>query len=554
MDLSGFSPATGWGRPAFEAAERHTAQTVRWNPPIGRSPDSMLLSERDLVLSRQQDAIRNNGIAAGYVQHRLDAVVGAGLKLMPRPKYRALGQTAEWADEFAREIKTHWQQVAEDPDCWLDYRRRLSFNGMLSQMYRSYVFNAELILVMEWRPLRERRQGAFVRTAVNVINPELLCNPEGAQDTDRLRGGVEMDDNGAPVAYWFRQGFADEGGIEGALKSQTWKRVPAYTVWGRRQVVHIYDPEHPGQTRGRPTFAAALLRLRMLDKFEKTALEAQILQAMYAAVIESSADPQTVAMAMGRGGDSSPLETYTAQQAVFAKGTGGVRLNGALVPQLLMGEKLKLLSPGNTAPNLDAFEHATLCHLSRALPGVSVEDLSGDYSKTSYSSARASSLAPWRFVTGQRDHIVDPAASAVYANVMEELIGDGRLMLPANAPSYYDAKTAWTACEWIGQPRGHIDDVKAQEANKLKREMGVLTHEDHCAEEGKDSDEVIERLAAEEKRLRAAGLPTPMDMLNSGKAAANEAASAAQKASEAQAAESRAAVALLESTRQAMAA
>ncbi len=61
--------------------------------------------------------------------------------------------------------------------------------------------------------------------------------------------------------------------------------------------------------------------------------------------------------------------------------------------------------------------------------------------------------------------------------------------------------------------------MKAQQANKLKREMGVLTHEDHCAEEGKDSDEVLERLTAENAKLQAAGLPTPMDMLNAGKAA-----------------------------------
>lgn len=535
--------ATWYGQRSYEAAQRGTLQTAGWNTPIGKSPDANLLPERELILSRQHDAIRNNGIAAGYVQTRLDSVIGSGMHLQPAPMFRALGQSAEWAADAALQIKELWKQYAYDADCWIDWRRRLNFAGLLQQMYRSFIFNAEILFVIEWRPLRERRQGAFSRTAVNIIDPELLSNPYDAQDTDTLRGGVQMDERGAPIGYWFRQGYRSDVSQNG-LNACEWKYVPACLPDGRRQVVHIYEAEHPGQSRGRPTFAAALLRLRMLDKFEKTALEAQILQAMYAAVIESNADPKTVAAAMGRGDEvgASALEAYTAQQAAFAKATGGIRLNGVMVPQLLMGEKLKLLTPGNSAPTLDAFEHATLLHLSRALPGVSYEDLSGDYSRTSYSSARASSLIPWRFVTGQRDHIADPAASAIYACVLEEWIDDGRFPLPANAPSYYEAKTAWTFCEWIGAPRGHIDEVKAQEANKLKREMGVLTHADHCAEEGKDPDAVLDRLAVENVRLAKAGMPTPMDLLTKKSPAEIEAKQKADEERQQQAQSGRAAL------------
>ena len=31
----------------------------------------------------------------------------------------------------------------------------------------------------------------------------------------------------------------------------TWKRIPRETAWGRRQVLHVFEPERPEQTVGK---------------------------------------------------------------------------------------------------------------------------------------------------------------------------------------------------------------------------------------------------------------------------------------------------------------
>lgn len=514
------APTLGFGgSPAYEAASRHSPEMGTWE--AGRkSPDAELLPERDRINARSRDMLRNNGLTAGYAQTRLDSVIGAGLTLVPRPNWRALGQTAEWADEWQRAVKSMWSEFADDVDCWIDWTRRANFAGLLSQLYRSYIFNSEMIAVMEWR---KGRIPAKSRTAVNVIHPDLLCNPNNEPDRWDLRAGVQLDPVSlAPIGYWFKQSHCSDEGWMGA-PAQQWKYVPKYTAWGRLQVIHIYDVEQPGQTRGTPTFAAALLRLRMLDRFEKTALEAQILQAMYAATITSPASASEIAKAMGGPLGSSAecaLDSYVEKQAAFHD-TGSIRLGGQKVPHLLPGEELKLQTPGNSAPTLEAFEHATLLHLSRALPGVSYEDLSGDYSRTSYSSARASGLTPFRFITGERAHVAHPAATAVYGAWLEEKMDAGLVETPAGAPSFYEAKTAWTRAKWIGAPRGHIDEEKEQKARKMQREMGVLTHEDHCAEQGQDADDVLDRLAMEKVKFKAADLE---DMLPNADIAAQKAA------------------------------
>src|SRR5205807_1835872 len=97
--------------------------------------------------------------------------------------------------------------------------------------------------------------------------------------------------------------------------SWSWKRVPSYLHWGRRQVIHIYDVEDPGQTRGKPGCVAVLAKLKMLDKFEHMAMQNSIINAMYAAVIESSLEHASVADALGA--TDNPLAAYMGAQAAF---------------------------------------------------------------------------------------------------------------------------------------------------------------------------------------------------------------------------------------------
>jgi lambda family phage portal protein len=494
------------GRPmmsvaAYEAANRHSAELASWRPVL-RSPDAELNPEWDTMVSRQRDMIRNHGLASGAVQTHLDNVISTGLRCVPKPDWRALGQTVEWAEEWEQTVKARWRQYAEDPDCYIDKGRRLNFNGLLAQMYRSYLMSTEIVATIEWKERHPHRP----KTMFNVVQPDLLSNPMEQPDTWRMRRGVELDADMAPVAYHFRQAHAsDLSSIDTPIMK--WRRVPAYTGWGRRNVIHIFDPEQPGQTRGKPSFASVLAKMRMLDRFEKTTLQAAIVNAMYAAVIESSMDHATVGQAIGVQGDETLLESYMGAQAAFHK-KGTVTADGVKIPHLVPGEQLRFLTPGNPAPAFDAFEQATLRHLAAGL-NLSYEQLSRDYSRTNYSSARASAMEAWRFFMGRRYFVGANAASQMYTAWMEEEIDAGFIPTPANAPSFYEAKAAYTRCLWIGAPRGHIDEEKEMKAREIKYRLGIVTHEQLCAEEGHDADEVVETAAREHIRFKKLGLPVP---------------------------------------------
>ena len=491
--------------PVHVGVDPHNPDLASWNPVL-RSPDSEILPDWNDSVARTRDLVRNHGIASGAVQTHLDNVIGTGLRLSAKPDYKALGLSEEWADEWSREVEGRWRLWANDIDCYCDASRRLNFSGLLAQAYRSYLESAEITATLEWLPRRPDRYA----TAVQMIQPDRLSNPHGVQDTAALRGGVAQNRYGEPLAYFIRQAHESEAGLLGeSERAYTWVRVPA-TVGptGRRMFIHIYDMQQPGQSRGRVGFVSVLAKMRVFDRFERATLHAAILNAMFATVIESELPSYDVADALG--GDNV-MDGYVQAKKKWAKANGGASWDGASITHLLPNEKLRMLAAEHPSANYSEFESSTLRQIAAGL-NLSYEQLSRDYSKTNYSSAQAAMLEAWKFFSGRRHHVASRFATQVYAAWLEEAIDRGDVKLPPQAPDFVTAKSAWCGAEWIGTPRGQIDDLKSNQARRIKYAMHTTTLEQLCAEQQMDWRDVLDQRAREERYMRQIGLD-PMKLL-----------------------------------------
>lgn len=502
------------GRPfrmvAHEAASRTSDELARWNPSM-LSADAAYLPEREILQSRTADMIRNNGIASGAVQIHLDNVIGSGLTLSAKPDAPALGIEQDAAEELEEQIETRWRQWAYDIDCHCDATRQAQFPGLLAQAYRSYLTAFEITASAEWLP----RRRAYA-TAIQLIDPLRLSQPQGMPENDRMRAGIEFDALGAPIAYH----VSSEHRISPFMsdKMLTWTRIPRETSWGRTRFIHIFDIEQPGLSRGKNGIVSVLSKLKMLEKFEQASLQAAILNAVYAAVIESPMDWQSVGGALGAGAEADPMLQYMGNVSEWHKASK-IRYNGLQIPHLFPGEKFELKSPEHPMANFGQFEEAVLRYIAAGY-NLSYEQLSRDYSKTNYSSARAAMLESYRFFHGRQTFIGGRFASVVYALWMEEAFDRGDLQVPAGAPSFWDAKTAYTRAQWIGPGRGHVDPLKEANGDKVYFSMGVGTLEEMYAARGQDWREQIRQRAQERKFVdelgqagdydRMAGAATPV--------------------------------------------
>lgn len=178
---------------SHRAASLTARELSSWLPGNG-SADGDLLGELPTLVGRSRDLTRNHGVAAGAAQTMVDNVVGTGLRLSALPDYRALGRTKEWADDWARDVESLWRGWAEGFEC--DAALSLNFAGLTTQVFRSGFINGEALALPLWLP---ERGGAFA-TTIQLMEPDRLSNPSGKPDDKSLRGGIEIDDYGAPLA------------------------------------------------------------------------------------------------------------------------------------------------------------------------------------------------------------------------------------------------------------------------------------------------------------------------------------------------------------------
>lgn len=482
--------------PAYSASSGLTQELAAyWPGPT--SGDSSVLPNLRVSLDRARDLVRNDPHAAAAVSRITDMLVGSGWLCVPTPDARALGIEPKQAREVARTIRSEWKLFTRDPRKFCDARRRLSMDGIFRLAARTMATANETTAVLKFDPGRVARQGARYATSVAMVDPDRLSNPQDRPDTVQIRGGVEFDASGAPVAYHLRN--AHVGDFWNAVQSLSWERIPRETQWGRPVFIHGFEPEREDQTRGITPFASLVSRLRMIGKHADTELAAATANALIAAFIESDLPSEEVAGKL-IDAPAGPAQATWLDRATASLQANPVRLGGVRIPVLPAGTTFSMNGTPRQTTAFPAFQTAFLQSIASAL-GLSYEQLAMDWSRTNYSSARAALNEVWRSVKRLQAVFRDQFVTQIYTAFLEEAFDRGYVVAPAGAPSFWDAPEAWTAARWIGPGRGWIDPVKEAEASALRMEGLVSNLEIECADQGLDFEENVEQIAFENDLL-----------------------------------------------------
>lgn len=482
---------------AYQAASTTDRTLSRWYPAAG-SADTDILPELDILRPRSRDLIRNHGIAKGAVETTLDSVVGSGLRLSASPNYRILGKSKEWARDWAKNVESLWNSWADSIEC--DVEGELTFSGLTRLMFSSSFDSGESLALPYWLPKRKQKY----RTFLGVIEADRLSNPGNQPDSTYLRGGIELTKNGRRKAYHILKNHPGDSMCLDGISADEWQRVPARTSWGRQRVIHLYDKKRPGQKRGVPILSSVIPQFRMMGHYQKTELQAAIVNAMIAAFIETPLESESL------------LELFGGDLARRNANRQNVPLRGGAIIPLQPGEKLSTFAPnrpaGSYAPFIDAI-------VSQIAPGLNMspELLLKDFRRSNYSSARAMLVEVWRHFFVRRAWLKDFWCQPVYALWLEDAISLGEI----EAPDFYEPgkKQAYCRASWIGPGRGWIDPVKEAQAARLRieGENPLSTLKAECAEQGLDWEEVMEQRAFEREKARQAGLaPLPVESWTTG--------------------------------------
>lgn len=495
----------------LEGAERTTRELALWDAPI-ISPDRQINPVKDLADARSRDSVQNDGYAMGALNTYRDSIVGSQFRLNAQPEVTVLstynkGFDESWEEEFQLYVESRFNLLAESQECWFDASRMNTLTDLVRLGVCSDLMHGEVLCTVEWIRASLRP----FQTAIQLINPTRLSNPNGEADTRYLRRGVVKDRFGQSLGFHIRRSFPND---YFDAESNQWTYVPARKPWGRLQVIHIVQQMQADQSRGISDIVSVLKNMKMTRKFRDIVLQNAVINASYAAAIESELPREMIFGAMGAGqsGLAQMLKEYMTALGTYVSQSDNIAIDGAKIPHLFPGTKLSLTPMGTPGGIGSEFEISLLRHTAAAL-GLSYEQFAHDYTKTNYSSARASMGETEKRMKTRKKVCADSLASSIFTLWLEEDINAGNVPLPNGVGSeiFYDPvmREALVRATWIGSGRPQVDEKKETEAAVMRMDNNLTTLEEECGRLGSDWRRVLRQKAREKKMKDELGLTPP---------------------------------------------
>lgn len=469
-----------------------------WNPSENNA-DVDLIPKLSNLRATSRDLYMNTPIATGALRRIRTNAIGFGLRLQCRLDREVLGLTDVVADAWERKTEREFFSWANNVEC--DSARTLAFPQLTTLAFFSTLLSGDCFVLTP----RVKRQGQVYDLRIQIIESDNCSNPQLQFDTNRIAGGVEVDDFGAPVAYHFRRPIMDMSMIGSLSGLDQWVRIPAYgEIAGRRQVFHLFEKERPGQRRGFPILAPVIEELKQITRLSKAEIQASIINSYFTVFIKSQAPIGNVlsegyipssgsGLVPGAPGVSTLDQADERDAKVYEMGSGNVVEMGE-------GEDITLADPRRPNQNFEPFFYSIVKQIGASLQ-IPAEQLMLHF-QGSYSAARGALQEAWKFYRERRLWAGDYFCSPIYREFLTEAVIKGRI----NAPGFFSdpvIQDAWCSCAWTGPGQGQLDPLKETKAAIEKINARLSTHEDEfVAINGGDWEGAMHRLSREEKFLK----------------------------------------------------
>jgi len=312
----------------------------------GRSANGETSIALPLLRDRSRDLRRNNSYAAKAISILSSNIVGAGIKT----QFTEPGFT-----DTDGPVEAQWKQWANSTDC--DYDGQHDLDSLQGLIIEAVAESGEVLV-------RKRFNSAMnIPLQYQVLESDFLAIHKtglAPEDGNTIIQGIEFDKQGRRVAYWLydrHPGGQDKHGLFSQVEA---KRIPADEIY------HIYRMDRPGQARGVPWGAPAMIRIKDLDDFADATVMRQKVAACFTAFVREI-NPE--------------LSEKPDQDCELME-----RLEPALIEELPFGKTIEF-------PNLPTPENykeftSTELHSVAAGFGVTYESLTGDFSDTNFSAGR----------------------------------------------------------------------------------------------------------------------------------------------------------------------
>lgn len=343
---------------AYEAASPRDT----WKPRrSGASAQADHMADATILRNKARALVQNVPYIAAGMDALVANVIGTGITL------RFTGLQAD-------RLNTLWAQWVTTCDA----DGRLDLFGIEAAAYRAMEQDGEVLLRFRPRRTEDRLPVPMQLQLLEIdwldsTKNSALGGGVGVPPGNEVIEGIEYDAIGRVAAYWLWEQHPGDSTLVRGFRNVS-RRLAAANI------VHLYDPKRPGQTRGITRLAPIIARTRDTQLLEDAHLARKNLEARLSVLVSGDASLMANEFQQGSTGTGDA-------DAATARRTGDLgELASGSITELPAGNEITFIDPKATPGHVEDIKHHL--HIITAALGVTYESVTGDMSEATFSSAR----------------------------------------------------------------------------------------------------------------------------------------------------------------------
>ncbi len=441
--------------------------------------DQDIYTKLALIRARSRDLAYNNDYARKFLQMCGTHIIGpTGFTLQSKPLKD--DGTIDRLD--AASIENGWYAWGKRGIC--DVSKRLSWCDLEHQLTRAIARDGDAILRMI--PGASNGYGFGVQL-LDIDRLDINKNEQLAGERF-IKMGVECEKWGEPIAYHLRKRHPGDS-FYANFSYYDFERVTA------SEIVHLYLPERPEQTRGLPWMVSAMLRLQHLGKYDEAAVVAARVGAAKMGWWESP-DGNGDALADDKESDGTLISE--AEPGTIGVGPAGYKWNSFM--------------PEYPHAQYQMFTRACLRGVASGL-GVAYNTLGNDLEGVNYSSIRQGVLEERDNWMVLQRWLSESLHDRIFPQWLRFSLLSGALKTKSGKPLPLSRFDKFNSATWQGRRWSWVDPEKDIEAGRKAISAGLKSRTMIAAEQGIDLEDVFEDLGRENELATKHGIKIEIDPL-----------------------------------------
>jgi len=411
--------------------------------------------DRDTMRARARWLHENNPIVSNIDETIVNNSIGNGIRF----------QSNTGIESVDAELESLWKDWTDAHN--LDVTGRFHIHDFQRIMLGQRMTDGEILIQ---KVISKNKFFPLSLQAIEVDNLDKLNSLSSINK--RIVDGVQLNKYGKPIGYVFHDKLSQR----------------RYTV-NAKNIINYYKADNRfSQYRGVSEYKQIITSLKDFAGFNEATIKSARARANIGYVVESDGINTRQSMGSTYSGTDQQLEM----------------LNGVFVEYLNKGEKLKVIDPTSSGTGYKDFIDSTI-RMIAAGRKVSYELAFKDFTKTNFSSARASLIQDHKVFSQNQEHMATYFLNPIYQTFVISMMMAGNIKSIPQL-DFWKNKQRYINPLWITPERSWIDPFKEINAVAKEVELGITTLSEVAKSKGKDFEEIVKQRVREREILKKAGL------------------------------------------------